>query len=116
MIITIILNDAPYGNERSYNALRYATALLTEKDISIQIFLMADAVFCGLKDQTTPEGYYNIGRMISILLKRNVKILACGTCLNARGITEDKLIEGVLKSSMPQLAAWTKDSNQVINY
>ena len=27
----LILNDAPYGNERSYNALRLARALAAEK-------------------------------------------------------------------------------------
>jgi sulfur relay (sulfurtransferase) complex TusBCD TusD component (DsrE family) len=44
MIITIIVNDAPYGNERPYNALRYATALLTDNEIKVNVFLMADSV------------------------------------------------------------------------
>lgn len=41
-----IINDAPYGNERAYNALRLARALAGKDDQRVYVFLMADAVFC----------------------------------------------------------------------
>jgi uncharacterized protein involved in oxidation of intracellular sulfur len=113
MKITIIINDAPYGNEKPYNAIRLATALM-KKDISVNIFLMADSVSCGLPNQKTPEGYYNLEKMLKILLSKNVPIHACGTCMNARGISQDQLIEGVMKSTMNQLAEWTIESDKVI--
>jgi len=103
MIITMILNNEPYGNEMSYNALRYATALVAGSDASVRIFLLGSGVVCGLKDQKPPEGHYNIAHMLSILIKRNVVIRACGTCLDARGIHEDMLIDGVGKDSMSLL-------------
>lgn len=66
---TIILNDPPYGTERSYNGLRIAISLI-KKGKDVRVFLMAGAVFCGVEQQKTPNGYYNIGRMLKFLLKR----------------------------------------------
>ena len=73
MMITMILNDAPYGSERSYNGLRLAMSLVKNNE-DIQVFLMADAVFCASKGQKTPNGYYNVERMIKILLKGGHKV------------------------------------------
>jgi uncharacterized protein involved in oxidation of intracellular sulfur len=70
-MITIILNEAPYGNERSYNGLRLALAKAEEK---VKVFLLADAIFCALENQNTPGGYYNISRMLKSLLKRGAII------------------------------------------
>jgi uncharacterized protein involved in oxidation of intracellular sulfur len=70
-MITIILNEAPYGNERSYNGLRLALAKAEEK---VKVFLLADAIFCALENQNTPGGYYNISRMLKSLLKRRAII------------------------------------------
>ncbi|NIW00120.1 hypothetical protein GWN26_13750 [Candidatus Saccharibacteria bacterium] len=72
-MITIIINDAPYGNERAYNALRLALSL-ARKEEAVRVFLQADAIFCALKDQKTPNGYYNIGRMIQSLLRRGAAV------------------------------------------
>jgi uncharacterized protein involved in oxidation of intracellular sulfur len=68
-MITFILNHSPYGNEKSYNALRLALSIVKKKE-SVQIFMMDDGILCALKNQKTPMGYYNIGRMIKSLVKR----------------------------------------------
>ncbi len=53
----LILNDPPYGTERSYNGLRLAMAL-AKKDAVITVFLMADEeyvhVSSSLVKQITP--------------------------------------------------------------
>ncbi len=72
-MITIILNDAPYGIERTYNGLRLALAL-TKSGKSVGVFLMGDAVTSALKNQNTPQGYYNMGRMLKSLLKKGAKV------------------------------------------
>jgi len=72
-MITFMLNDAPYGTERSYNGLRLALALAKTGE-KVQVFLLADAVFCALENQKTPDGYYNIGRMIKGLSKRGAQV------------------------------------------
>lgn len=72
-MITFILNDAPYGNERPYNGLRLALSLVKSGE-PVRVYLMADAVFCAMKNQQTPNGYYNIGRMIQGLIKRDIPV------------------------------------------
>jgi uncharacterized protein involved in oxidation of intracellular sulfur len=68
--ILFVINDAPYGNERPYNAMRHAMNLIKREGVEIKVFLVADAVYCARKGQNTPEGYYNIERMVKSLAKR----------------------------------------------
>jgi len=68
--ILFVINDAPYGNERPYNALRHAMNVVKREGVEIKMFLVADAVFCARKGQKTPDGYYNIERMVKSLAKR----------------------------------------------
>lgn len=72
-MITLVLNDAPYGSERSYNGLRLALALAKAGE-QVRVFLLADAVFCAMENQRTPDGYYNISRMVKGLLKRGAQV------------------------------------------
>jgi len=81
----IILNDPPYGTERSYNGLRLALALTKTEGTELRIFVMADAVACAKAGQKTPEGYYNLERMLRGLAAKEVPVGACGTCMDARG-------------------------------
>jgi uncharacterized protein involved in oxidation of intracellular sulfur len=66
----IAINDAPYGNERPYNALRLALNLAKRAEVQVKVFLTADAVYCARKGQSTPDGYYNVERMVKSLAKR----------------------------------------------
>ncbi len=116
MNVLLILNDAPYGTERSYNGLRLALALAKTADTTVRVFLMADAVASAKPGQTTPEGYYNIGRMLKGLTGRDVEVGACGSCMDARGFTEGDLAEGIVRSSMAQLAAWTLEADKIVTF
>lgn len=111
----IILNDPPYGTERAYNALRLAHALL-KKDGSVEItvFLMADAVLAARAGQKTPDGYYNIERMLKRILAAKAQILLCGTCMDARGLPEDQMMEGARRSTMDALAEATLVADRVL--
>lgn len=60
-----IINDAPYGNERAYNALRLAGALSAKDEQHVRVFLMADAVGCAKAGQKVPEGFYNVQLMLN---------------------------------------------------
>jgi uncharacterized protein involved in oxidation of intracellular sulfur len=62
-----IINNGPYGDERPYNALRLATNLAKREDTKVNIFMTGDGVSCARKGQKTPEGYYNIERMIKFI-------------------------------------------------
>ena len=65
-----IINDAPYGNERPYNALRLAMNLAKRNENEVYIFLMGDGVNCAVAKQKTPEGYYNVERMLKSITRR----------------------------------------------
>ncbi len=114
MNVLLILNDPPYGTERSYNGLRLALALAKTEGTSVRVFLMADAVGCAKPGQKTPDGMYNIERMLKGLTTRGVEAGACGSCMDARGYADTDLAEGVHRSSMPQLAEWTLAADRVI--
>lgn len=117
MTILILINDAPYGTEKAYNALRFAMALQKDRPIvHVDVFLMADAVGCGIPNQNTPQGYYNIERMLKSMLSKGGKVKACGTCLDARGMRNIQLIEGVEISNMSELAQWTVEADKVFTF
>jgi len=111
----IILNDPPYGTERIYNALRLAHALLKkEPQTEITVFLMADAVVAAKAGQKTPDGYYNVERMLKRVLAANGKVLLCGACMDARGLDDAALMEGAHRSTMDELATATMEADKVL--
>ncbi|TAJ28071.1 MAG: hypothetical protein EPO64_04955 [Nitrospirae bacterium] len=117
MTVLFILNDAPYGSEKAYNALRLAMKLQQEQaDAEVRVFLMADAVTAALPNQTTPQGYYNIERMFKAVIGKGGQIKICGTCAEGRGIQALKLIEGVETSTISQLALWVMNSDKVLTF
>ena len=66
----VIINDSPYGNERPYNALRLAMNLAKRVDALVRVFLIGDGVNCVMAGQKTPDGYYNVERMIKFVTRR----------------------------------------------
>ncbi len=117
MKILIIINDAPYGTEKAYNAFRLAMQIQKDHpENEVRFFLMADAVTCALPNQNTSNGYYNIERMLKSVLNKGGKVKICGTCADARGIKNLPLIEGSQISTMAELTAWTIESDKVITF
>jgi uncharacterized protein involved in oxidation of intracellular sulfur len=117
MKILFIINDAPYGTEKAYNALRMAMTIQKEDETAVvRVFLMADAATAALPGQNTPQGYYNIERMLKSVLMKGGQVKICGSCAEARGISQLPLIEGTQLSTMKELVQWTLDSDKVINF
>lgn len=115
MNVLFIVNDAPYGSEKMYNALRLAHQINKDApDTGVRLFLMADAVAAALPAQKTPDGYYNISRMLKLLLNNRAEVKLCGSCVDARGMRELPLLEGVAIRNMQELAAWTLTSDRVL--
>jgi uncharacterized protein involved in oxidation of intracellular sulfur len=108
-----ILNDAPYGNERAYNGLRLAGALAAKENLSVRLFLMADAVGCAKTGQKVPEGYYNVQLMLGKVLRKG-EVGLCGTCMDARGLRDEEIIDGARRSTLAQLADWTAEADKVL--
>ena len=112
MRVLFVLNDPPYGTERSYNALRLAKALSSEQ-ASVTVFLLADAVACARRGQKVPQGFYNLELMLSSVVRKG-ELLLCGTCMDARGIGDADIIDGAKRSTMRELAERTKAADKVL--
>jgi uncharacterized protein involved in oxidation of intracellular sulfur len=115
MKVLFIINDPPYGTERVYNALRLAHALLKkEPQTEVTVFLMADSVVSAKAGQKTPDGYYSVERMLKRVLAGKGKVLLCGTCMDARGLTDAELMADARRSTMDELAAATVEADKVL--
>jgi uncharacterized protein involved in oxidation of intracellular sulfur len=108
----LILNDPPYGTERSYNGLRLAKAL-ARKGATVTVFLMADAVGCARRGQKVPQGYYNLELMVKAVLREG-EVLLCGTCMDARGLADAELVEGARRSTLEELGERTLEAERVL--
>ena len=114
MKILIILNDPPYGTERSYNGLRLAGSLAKQEGVEVKLFLLGDAASCAKKAQNVPQGYYNIEIMLKGVTRSQGEIGVCGTCMDARGITEEELSDGARRSTLNELTEWTLWANKIM--
>lgn len=117
MKVLIIINDAPYGSEKVFNALRIAMQLQKDYPQSeVKIFLMADSATCAISGQIIPQGYYNIETMLSAVIYKGGKVKISGTCANARGLKGLKLVEGAEISNMSELTQWVIDSDKILTF
>lgn len=112
----LILNDPAYGTERSYNGLRLAGALAKREGGEVRVFLMGDGVTCAMADQKVPDGYYHLDRMIASAARHGADVGCCGTCMEARGIGDDRLTKGARRSTLDELADWTAWADKVITF
>jgi len=104
-----ILNDAPYGTERSYNGLRLARALGKMPGQTVRVFLMGDAVACAKSGQKVPAGYYNAGDMARTV---GNEVALCGTCMDARGITDEEVVQNRRRSTLKELTQSTAQADK----
>ena len=113
-----ILNDPPYGTERSYNALRLARSLLAKAQggAEVRLFLIGDAAACAKGGQKVPQGYYNIGDMLGGVMRKGGEVAVCGTCIDARGIADADLVAGAKRGTMEQLADWTLWADKILTF
>lgn len=116
MKFLLILNDAPYGTERTYNALRIAGMLCKRENVELRLFLLGDAVVAALSGQKVPPGYYNTQVMLTSAMKHGAEVTICGTCMDARGIQDDQLIQGTVRGNMEQLTDWLEWADKIVTY
>ena len=109
-----ILNDAPYGSERSYNGLRLAGALSKAEGEEVKLFLLGDAASCAKRGQKVAEGFYNIQLMLGRVVRNKAEVGVCGTCMDARAITDAELMDGTRRSTLVELTSWTQWAGKVI--
>jgi uncharacterized protein involved in oxidation of intracellular sulfur len=111
-----IINDPPYGSERSYNALRLAASLATREGEEVWLYLMGDATTGAKAGQSVPKGYYNVESVLKLLLSYGGSVGACGTCLDARGLAEGDLLEGVKTCTLQTLTDWVQQADRTLTF
>lgn len=111
-----ILNDPPYGNERTYNALRLACTLARRDGHRVRTFLMGDAVGAGKAGQEVPDGYYSLERMLRIAASGENELALCGSCMDARALAAEELIDVARRGSMDELADWVEEADRVLAF
>jgi uncharacterized protein involved in oxidation of intracellular sulfur len=114
MKIAVLLNDPPYGTERSYNGVRLAGSLVKRDDVQVKVFLFGDAVGCAVANQKLPDGYYHLDRMLASVIRHGGEVGLCGTCMDARGLSEVALIEGARRSTLDEVTDWTLWADKVV--
>ena len=111
-----MLNDTPYGSERTYSALRLATALRAQDPpATVRIFLRTDAVYCARPGHNPSQGH-SIEKMLRQLADGGAEVEACVTCIESRGLKSLELIPGVRIGTMTHLAEWVSDSERVLTF
>ena len=110
----IIINGAAYGQDATYNAVRLAASMAKRDEVTLQVFLMGDGVTVAMAGQKTPDGYYKLDKMLTAVSRHGGQIGCCGTCMDARGITQAMLVEGAARSSMDELTDWTLAADKVL--
>lgn len=114
MKFLFVLNDAPYGSERTYNGLRLAGALTKSAENEVYVFLLGDATVTAKSGQKVPEGFYNLSLMLYRVRRSNGQVGVCGSCMDARGMAAPELADGAHRSSMDELAQWTQWADKVL--
>lgn len=109
-----ILNDAPYGSERTYNGIRLAGAVAKQEGNAVRIFLIGDAASSAHRGQKVPPGFYNVEVMIGNVIRHGGEVGICGTCMDARGMTEGEISDGTHRSTLAELAEWTIWADRVL--
>ena len=109
-----ILNDPPYGTERSYNAVRLAGSLASVADEEVKVFFIGDAVSCAKSGQKVPPGFYNLQLMIGKIVHAGAPMGLCGACMDARGITDAELVAGTRRSTIAELSSWVQWADKVL--
>lgn len=66
------------------------------------------------ENHPAPDGNYNIERMLKRVAMAKSRVLLCGTCMDARGMTAEDMMEGAHRSTMDELAATTVSAHKVL--
>ena len=110
----LILNEAPYGSERTYNGARLGGTLARQEGNEVRVFLIGDAVSAAHAGQKVPAGFYNLEVMFGSVVNHSGVIGVCGTCMDARGIAAEDLMAGAHRSSLDELTQWTGWADKVL--
>lgn len=116
MNVLVILQGPAYGDERAYNWLRLVAELAKRDDVTVRVFCFGDAVTVAVDGQEVPNGYYHLGRMLTVAARHGTEIGLCGTCMNARGISDEMIVDAARRSSLAEVADWVLWADKTVTF
>lgn len=116
MNVLVVLNDPPYGTERSNTGLRLAGAPARRDDVRVRVFCFGDAAGVAVAGQKVPHGYYHLDQMVGAVARHGGQVGCCGTCLDARGLAEAPLVEGAHRSTLEECADWAVWADKTLTF
>jgi uncharacterized protein involved in oxidation of intracellular sulfur len=114
--VLVILQGPAYGDERSYNGLRLAANLAGREDVRVRVFCFGDSVGCAIAGQKLPDGYYHLDRMLTAAAHHGADIGLCGSCMDARGITDAMLVAPAKRSSLDEVTDWVLWADKTVTF
>ncbi len=90
------------------------TALADNEQNTVRLFLIGDAVFSAVSGQRVPDARHDIEWMLRRFTAGHHEAGICRTCMEARAIEPEMLIEGTRRSTLDELARWTQESDKVL--
>jgi uncharacterized protein involved in oxidation of intracellular sulfur len=113
MTYLFIFNDSPYQSQRVVNGLRLAASLASRNN-TVHVFLFGDGIISGVARVNAADSGYNVQETLRVLASRKISIKACKTCMEARGVRQEDLADGVQRGTLDELAEWTEEAEKVL--
>ena len=112
--IGLLLTLGPFQFENWDTAASIAEVAL-DKGHEVQMFLYLDGVYNPVKHQTFPDLPTMPKDRFAGIAAKGAKIIACGICVNARGLEKGKeFIEGVKVGGLPDFAEIVGDVDRLV--
>jgi len=54
--------------------------------------------------------------MLKPVLRRGGEVACCGTCMDARGLHDEQIVEGARRSTLEELTDWTLWADKVVTF
>ena len=103
-IIGILLTGGPYQFQNAETAAGIGEAALA-RGHTVKYFYYLDAVYNPIRHQSFPDLEVLPKDRVLALADKGAEIIACGVCVNARGLQGGKdYIEGVRVGGLPDFA------------
>ena len=71
-------------------------------------------MYLAKKGQKPAQGLINYGQLLENLIQGGAEVKACVVCVEARGLTQADLMDGVKIATVHELVDWTVNSDKVI--
>lgn len=112
--IGFLLTTGPYQYENADTLYNIASAAL-DKGHGVKIFQYLDGVYNPVAAQAFPDLSVLPKDKVASLLERGATVIACGICVNARGLEGGKgYVEGARVGGLPDFAEIVADVDRLI--